>query len=68
MKKNAFLLFLLLVTTFQSFYDPVNYVAFSYYNDGDMLNCYGMADWKNGVSEKSISMTTLFQRYTIIRL
>lgn len=52
-------------------YDPVNRVAFAYYApDGDdyIPASYGITDWVENMTEKSISMTTLYQRYTIIGL
>lgn len=52
-------------------YDPVNRVAFAYHApDGDnyIPASYGISDWVENMTEKSISMTTLYQRYTIIGL
>lgn len=50
-------------------YDPVNRVAFAYHApDGDdyIPASYGISDWVENMTEKPISMTTLYQRYTII--
>lgn len=52
-------------------YDPTNRVAFAYYApDGDdyIPASYGITDWIESMTEKTISMTTLYQRYTIIGL
>lgn len=52
-------------------YDPVNRVAFAYHApDGDdyIPASYGISDWVENMTEKPISMTTLYQRYTIIGL
>lgn len=52
-------------------YDPVNRVAFAYHApDGDdyIPASYGISEWVENMTEKSISMTTLYQRYTIIGL
>lgn len=52
-------------------YDPVNRVAFAYHApDGDdyIPASYGISDWVENMTEQPISMTTLYQRYTIIGL
>lgn len=52
-------------------YDPVNRVAFAYHApDGDdyIPASYGISDWVENMTEKPISMTTLYQQYTIIGL
>jgi len=49
-------------------YDSTNRVAFSYYNDEYIPECYGMLDWINSLPEKPISVNSLYQLYTIIGL
>ncbi|WP_333888489.1 MAC/perforin domain-containing protein [Sphingobacterium siyangense] len=49
-------------------YDPVGLTAYSFYLDDYILEVYGMKDWFDTLQEKAISMTNLYQRYTIIGL
>lgn len=49
-------------------YDPVGLCAYSFYLDDYILDVYGMKNWINTVPVQPISMTSLYQRYTIIGL
>lgn len=49
-------------------YDTVGLSAYSFYLDDYILEVYGMKQWVDSLQEKPISMTNLYQRYTIIGL
>lgn len=49
-------------------YNPTSLYCFAYYDDDYILDAYGILDWVNNIPVKSVSMTTLYQRYRIFGL
>lgn len=49
-------------------YNPTSLYCFAYYDDDYILDAYGILDWVNNIPIKSVSMTTLYQRYRIFGL
>ena len=49
-------------------YNPTSLYCFAYYDDDYILDAYGILDWVNSIPVKSVSMTTLYQRYRIFGL
>lgn len=49
-------------------YNPTSLYCFSYYDDDYILDAYGILDWVNSIPVKSVTMTTLYQRYRIFGL
>lgn len=49
-------------------YNPKSLYCFAYYDDDYILDAYGIYEWVNNIPVKSVSMTTLYQRYRIFGL
>lgn len=49
-------------------YNPTSLYCFAYYDDDYILDAYGILDWVNSIPIKTVSMTTLYQRYRIFGL
>lgn len=49
-------------------YNPASLYCFAYYDDDYILDAYGILDWVNSIPIKTVSMTTLYQRYRIFGL
>ncbi|MBF1267672.1 MAG: hypothetical protein HXN04_07750 [Porphyromonadaceae bacterium] len=49
-------------------YDKKNKVAFSYYDDPELLELYGLNEWVEGLQERKISLGMLASYYRIIGL
>ncbi|MEJ5055897.1 MAC/perforin domain-containing protein [Sphingobacterium sp. MYb382] len=49
-------------------YNPNSLYCFAYYDDDYILDAYGISNWISTIPEKSITMTTLYQRYRIFGL
>lgn len=49
-------------------YNPKSLYCFAYYDDDYILDAYGIYEWINNIPVKSVSMTTLYQRYRIFGL
>lgn len=49
-------------------YNPTSMYCFAYYDDDYIPDAYGILDWVNSIPIKTVSMTTLYQRYKIYGL
>ena len=49
-------------------YNPTSLYCFAFYDDDYIPDAYGIADWINSIPIKTVSMTTLYQRYRIFGL
>ncbi|GHV39485.1 hypothetical protein FACS1894179_04460 [Bacteroidia bacterium] len=49
-------------------YNPTSLYCFAYYDDDYIPDAYGISDWIKNIPVKSVSMTTLYQRYRIFGL